>query len=38
MMYAVIDQSYSLIQADGVTKNPAYTTFKNFIANNPTVS
>jgi hypothetical protein len=35
MMYAVIDQNYGLIQGDGVTKNPAYTTFKNFIAANP---
>jgi hypothetical protein len=35
MMYCVIDAQYGLIQADGVTKNPAYDTFKNFIANNP---
>ncbi len=35
MMYAVIDPSYGLIQGDGVTKNPAYATFKNFIAANP---
>ncbi|WP_250455891.1 glycosyl hydrolase [Caballeronia sp. ATUFL_M2_KS44] len=35
MMYAVIDPSYGLIQGDGVTKTPAYATFKNFIAANP---
>ncbi|MDR5857690.1 glycosyl hydrolase [Caballeronia sp. LZ062] len=35
MMYAVIDSDYGLIQADGVTKNPAYAVFKNFVAANP---
>ncbi|SAL34033.1 glycosyl hydrolase [Caballeronia concitans] len=35
MMYAVIDADYGLIQADGVTKNPAYAVFKNFVAANP---
>jgi hypothetical protein len=35
MMYAVIDQDYGLIQADGVTKNPAYATFRNFVVANP---
>ena len=35
MMYAVIDADYGLIQADGMTKNPAYATFKNFVAANP---
>jgi hypothetical protein len=35
MMYDLIDSSYGLIQADGVTKNPAYAAFKNFVAANP---
>ncbi len=35
MMYAVIDQDYGLIQADGVTKNPSYATFRNFVVANP---
>ncbi|SAL33009.1 glycosyl hydrolase [Caballeronia humi] len=35
MMYAVIDGNYGLIQPDGVTRNPAYATMKNFIAANP---
>ena len=35
MMYAVIDRNYGLIQADGVTKNPAYATFRNFVVANP---
>ncbi|VXC70382.1 conserved hypothetical protein [Burkholderia sp. 8Y] len=35
MMYAVIDSDYGLIQADGVTKNPAYGVFKDFVAANP---
>ncbi|SAL38941.1 glycosyl hydrolase [Caballeronia humi] len=35
MMYCVIDKNYGLINADGVTKNPAYTSFKKFVAANP---
>jgi hypothetical protein len=35
MQYCMIDPTYGLVQADGVTKNPAYTTAKNFIAANP---
>jgi hypothetical protein len=35
MMYAVIDDTYGLIKGDGVTKNSAYTAFKNFVAANP---
>lgn len=35
MMYALIDPDYGLIQEDGVTKNPAYAVFKDFVAANP---
>jgi hypothetical protein len=35
MMYDLIDPDYGLIQADGVTKNASYTSFKNFVAANP---
>ncbi|WP_232316615.1 hypothetical protein [Candidatus Burkholderia verschuerenii] len=35
MMYAMIDKDFGLIQADGVTKNPAYQVFKDFVAANP---
>ncbi|MFM0138399.1 glycosyl hydrolase [Caballeronia grimmiae] len=35
MMYAVMDKNYGLMQLDGVTKNPAYAVFKDFIAANP---
>ncbi|SAL81248.1 hypothetical protein AWB67_05794 [Caballeronia terrestris] len=35
MMYCLIDSDYGLIQADGMTKNPAYAKFKNFVASNP---
>jgi hypothetical protein len=35
MMYCVIDPNYGLILGDGVTKTPAYTAFKNFVAANP---
>jgi hypothetical protein len=35
MMYCLIDPNYGLIQADGVTKNPAYDAFKNFVVANP---
>ncbi len=35
MMYAMIDDQYGLVKTDGVTKMPAYTTFKNFVAANP---
>ncbi|MDR5740736.1 MULTISPECIES: glycosyl hydrolase [unclassified Caballeronia] len=35
MMYAVMDRNYGLMQLDGVTKNPAYAVFKDFIAANP---
>jgi hypothetical protein len=34
-MYAVMDKNYGLMQLDGVTKNPAYAVFKDFIAANP---
>jgi hypothetical protein len=35
MMYAVIDSDFGLIQDDGVTRNPAYSVFKDFVAANP---
>jgi hypothetical protein len=35
MMYCLIDPDYGLVQEDGVTKNPAYTSFKQFVAANP---
>jgi hypothetical protein len=35
MMYDMIDEAFGLIQPDGVTKNPAYAAFKNFVAANP---
>jgi hypothetical protein len=35
MLYCLIDANYGLIEADGVTKNPAYSAYKNFVANNP---
>ncbi|SAL62043.1 glycosyl hydrolase [Caballeronia humi] len=35
MLYCVIDASYGLIEADGRTKNPAYTAYKNFVRANP---
>lgn len=35
MMYCLIDPAYGLVQEDGVTKNPAYTSFKQFVAANP---
>jgi len=35
MIFTMIDVDYGLILADGVTKGPAYETFKNFIAVNP---
>jgi hypothetical protein len=35
MMYCLIDPNYGLIQGDGVTKNPAYSAFKSFVAANP---
>ncbi|SAL52574.1 glycosyl hydrolase [Caballeronia humi] len=35
MMYCIIDPNYGLIQPDGVTKNPAYGAFKDFVAANP---
>ncbi|MFM0003798.1 Ig-like domain-containing protein [Paraburkholderia dipogonis] len=34
-MYCLIDPDFGLIQADGVTKNPSYAAFKNFVAANP---
>ncbi|WP_244851450.1 glycosyl hydrolase [Caballeronia sp. SL2Y3] len=35
MMYAVIDDRFGLVKNDGVTKTPAYNTFKNFVKANP---
>jgi hypothetical protein len=35
MMYCLIDANYGLIKADGVTKNPAYAAYRNFVAANP---
>jgi hypothetical protein len=35
MMYDLIDANYGLIQPDGVTRNPAYSAFKNFVSSNP---
>lgn len=35
MMYCLIDPAYGLVQNDGVTKNQAYSTFKQFVAANP---
>jgi hypothetical protein len=35
MLYAVIDESYGLLQDDGVTRNGTYQVFKDFIAANP---
>jgi hypothetical protein len=34
-MYCIIDKAYGLIQADGVTKLPAYAAYKKYIAENP---
>lgn len=35
MMYAMIDDQYGLVKSDGVTKLPAYSAFKSFVAANP---
>jgi hypothetical protein len=35
MMYCLIDPDYGLVQNDGVTQNPAYAAFKQFVAANP---
>ena len=35
MMYSLMDEDYGLIQPDGVTKKPAYSAFKQFVAANP---
>lgn len=35
MLYCLIDPDYGLIQENGVTKNPAYSAFKQFVASNP---
>lgn len=35
MMYCLIDPDYGLVKNDGVTKNPAYAKFKQFVAANP---
>jgi hypothetical protein len=34
MMYELIDPDFGLIQGDGVTRNPAYETFRAFAAAN----
>lgn len=35
MLYAMIDDQYGLVKSDGVTKLPAYSAFKSFVAANP---
>ncbi|SAL60099.1 hypothetical protein AWB67_02907 [Caballeronia terrestris] len=35
MLYSANDASYGLIQSDGITKNPAYGAYKDFIAAKP---